>query len=69
MSLRPWVDAVDGSVPIDLSDGPDGTTVVDCTADVHIQGRSASVGVRIIEGTSRKLIGHTYDCMRSRMEA
>ncbi len=61
--------AVDGSARIDLSDGPDGATVMDWSADIHIHGRLASVGARLIEGTSRKLIAQTFDCMRARLEA
>jgi len=61
--------AVDGSARMDLSDGPDGTTVMDWTTDIHIHGKLASVGARLIEGTSRKLIGQTFDCMRARLEA
>jgi carbon monoxide dehydrogenase subunit G len=61
--------AVDGSARMDLSDGPDGTTIMDWTADVHIHGRLASVGARLIEGTAKKLIGQTFDCIRARVEA
>ena len=61
--------AVDGSARMDLSDRPDGTTVMDWTTDIHIHGKLASVGARLIEGTSRKLIGQTFDCMRARLEA
>ena len=61
--------AVDGSARMDLSDGPDGTTIMDWTADIHIHGKLASVGARLIEGTSRKLIGQTFDCMRAKLEA
>ena len=35
--------AVDGSARMDLSDGPDGTTVMDWTTDIHIHGKLASV--------------------------
>lgn len=61
--------AVDGSARMDLSDGPDGSTTMDWTTDVHIHGRLASVGARLIEGTARKLIGQTFDCIRARLEA
>ncbi|MBX3029509.1 MAG: carbon monoxide dehydrogenase subunit G [Chloroflexi bacterium] len=61
--------AVDGSARMDLADGPDGTTVMDWSADVTIHGRLASVGARLIEGTARKLIDQTFDCMRAKMEA
>lgn len=61
--------AVDGSARMDLSDGPDGATVLDWTAEIHIHGKLASVGARLIEGTSRKLIAQTFDCMRAKIEA
>jgi carbon monoxide dehydrogenase subunit G len=60
--------AVDGSARMDLRDGPDGTTVMDWSADVTIHGKLASVGARLIEGTAKKLIGQTFDCIRSKVE-
>ena len=51
-----------------LSDGPDGTTVMDWSADVNISGTLASVGARLIEGTANKMIGQTFDCMRTKLE-
>jgi carbon monoxide dehydrogenase subunit G len=38
-------------------------------AEVHISGSLASVGARLIEGTANKMIGQTFDCIRSRLEA
>ena len=61
--------AVDGTARMDLSDGPDGTTVMDWIADVHIHGKLASVGARLIEGTAKKMIEQTFDCMRAKLEA
>lgn len=61
--------AVDGSARMDLRDGPDGTTIMDWAADVTIHGKLASVGARLIEGTARKLIGQTFDCIRAKVEA
>lgn len=61
--------AVDGTARMDLSDGADGTTVMDWTADMTIHGKLASVGSRLIEGTAKKLIGQTFECMRSKLEA
>jgi carbon monoxide dehydrogenase subunit G len=61
--------AVDGTARMDLTDGPDGSTVMDWAADVAIHGKLASVGARLIEGTARKLIDQTFECMRARMEA
>ena len=61
--------AVDADALMTLSDGPDGTTVMDWRADVNIAGTLAGVGARLIEGTADKMIGQTFDCMRSKLEA
>jgi uncharacterized protein len=61
--------AVDADAQMALSDGPDGTTVMDWSADVNIAGTLASVGARLIDGTANKMIGQTFDCMRSTLEA
>jgi carbon monoxide dehydrogenase subunit G len=60
--------AVDASAEMTLSDGDDGATVMDWTADVTIAGSIASVGARLIEGTANKMIGQTFECIRSRLE-
>jgi carbon monoxide dehydrogenase subunit G len=52
-----------------LSDGPDGTTVMDWSADVNLSGTLASVGARLIDGTANKMIGQTFECMRTKLEA
>jgi carbon monoxide dehydrogenase subunit G len=36
---------------------------------VSISGTIASVGARLIEGTTNRLIGQTFDCVRARLEA
>jgi carbon monoxide dehydrogenase subunit G len=61
--------AVDATAEMRLSDGPDGDTVMDWSADVNIAGTLASVGARLIEGTANKMIGQTFDCMRAKLEA
>ena len=61
--------AVDATAEMLLSDGPDGTTVMDWSADVNISGTLASVGARMIEGTANKMIDQTFDCMRTTLEA
>ena len=61
--------AVDATAEMRLSDGPDGTTVMDWNADVNIAGTLASVGARLIEGTANKMIGQTFDCMKGKLEA
>ena len=60
--------AVDADASMTLSDGPDGTTVMDWLADVNISGTLASMGARLIEGTANKMIGQTFDCMRAALE-
>jgi carbon monoxide dehydrogenase subunit G len=52
-----------------LSDGPNGGTTMDWSADVAISGSLASLGARLIEGTAKKMIGQTFDCMKAKLEA
>jgi len=61
--------AVDATARMDLREGAPGVTVLDWTADVTITGAIAGVGARLIEGTSTKMIGQTFDCIRSKLEA
>jgi carbon monoxide dehydrogenase subunit G len=62
--------AVDATAEMRLADGPEpGTTVMDWSADVVIAGTLASVGARMIEGTANKMIGESFDCIRSKLEA
>jgi carbon monoxide dehydrogenase subunit G len=42
---------------------------MDWEADVAIAGTLASVGARMIEGTANKMIGQTFSCMKSTLEA
>ncbi len=52
-----------------LRDGPDKSTVMDWAAYVLIGGTLASVGTRLIEGTANKMIGQTFDCIRTKLES
>ena len=61
--------AVDATASMTLSDTPTGGTRMDWDADVTISGSLASLGGRLIEGTANKMIGHTFDCMKSKLEA
>jgi carbon monoxide dehydrogenase subunit G len=61
--------AVDATAEMRLSDGDGGRTRMDWSADVALAGSLASLGARLIEGTANKMIGQTFDCMRSRLEA
>ena len=60
--------AVDADAEMALSDGPDGGTTMDWKADVNISGTLASMGARLIEGTANKMIGQTFDCMKTKLE-
>lgn len=61
--------AVDATATMDLTaDGADATNMV-WGADVNISGTLASVGARLIEGTAQKMIGQTFSCIRSKLEA
>jgi carbon monoxide dehydrogenase subunit G len=62
--------AVDATATMALSGGqaPDEPTVMNWGADVLIGGTLASVGARLIEGTANKMIGQTFDCIRTKLE-
>ena len=61
--------AVDATATMSLSDGTDGGTTMDWSADVAISGSLASLGARLIEGTANKMIGQTFECMKAKLEA
>ena len=62
--------AVDATAEMRLGDrSAPGSTRMDWQADVIIAGTLASVGARLIEGTANKMIGQTFDCMRTKLEA
>jgi carbon monoxide dehydrogenase subunit G len=60
--------AVDAHAEMRLSDSSAGGTTMDWSADVNLSGTLASVGARMIEGTAQKMIGQTFDCMKSKLE-
>ena len=61
--------AVDATASMHLADGDNGGTRMEWAADVTISGTLASLGARLIEGTANKMIGQTFDCMKSKLEA
>jgi carbon monoxide dehydrogenase subunit G len=61
--------AVDATAQMTLSDGAAGGTTMDWSADVTISGSLASLGARLIEGTANKMIGQTFECMKSKLES
>jgi uncharacterized protein len=61
--------AVDATAAMRLTDAGDGGTTMDWDADVAIAGTLASLGARLIEGTANKMIGQTFDCMKTKLES
>ena len=61
--------AVDATAKMTLSDGENGGTRMEWSADVAIAGSLASLGARLIEGTANKMIGQTFDCMKAKLDA
>jgi carbon monoxide dehydrogenase subunit G len=53
---------------MNLSDGPDGSTVVHWTADVNVSGQLASLAARLMVPVSQKLAGQFYDEVKKRIE-
>jgi len=61
--------AVDATATMLLRDGDGGAATMDWSADVTISGTLASVGARLIDGTANKMIGQSFDCIRTKLEA
>jgi carbon monoxide dehydrogenase subunit G len=61
--------AVDAVGEMHLADGANGGTTMNWSANVNISGTLASVGARLIEGTAKKLIGQTFTCIKTKVEA
>ncbi len=60
---------VDMETVMDLSDTDAGGTSMKWTADAKIGGRIASVGQRLLNGQSEKIIKQLFDCLRTTLEA
>ena len=54
---------------MNLRDGPNGTTLVNWTADVTIGGQLASLASRLMVPVSEKLAGIFYDQVRKKIES
>lgn len=61
--------AVDATATMSLAGAPEGPTTMTWQADVNIAGTLASVGARLIEGTAHRMIGQTFDCIRTKLES
>lgn len=60
--------AVDATSQMKLSDGADGATVLDWSADVTIIGAIASLAARLMGTVTQKLTASFFDCVRKRIE-
>lgn len=60
--------AVDGTARMVLSDLAESGTKMEWAADATVSGKLAAVGSRLIEWTANKLIGQTFDCIKTRLE-
>lgn len=60
--------AADAVSELNLSDGPDGSTLVHWTADINVSGQLASLVSRLMVPVSQKLAGVFYDEVRKRIE-
>src|SRR3990172_1223160 len=60
--------AADAVSEMNLSDGPDKSTLVKWTADVNVSGQLASLVSRLMVPVSQKLAGVFYEEVRKRIE-
>ena len=57
--------AVDATARMSLESAGDDETIMTWEADVNVSGQLAAVGSRLIQWTANRLIGQTFDCVRS----
>lgn len=60
--------AADATSEMKLSDGPDGATIVNWTANINIAGQLASLASRLMMPVTQKLSNQFYDEVRRRIE-
>ncbi len=60
--------AADAVCEMTLSDGPDGSTVVNWAADINVSGQLTSLVSRLMVPVSQKLAGVFYDEVKKRIE-
>jgi hypothetical protein len=61
--------AVDALSEMKLSDGKDGATLMNWTADIVVLGMIASLASRLMGGITQKLTAAFFDCARKQIEA
>ena len=61
--------AVEGTAEMKLSDGENGITIMDWTADVNVMGTIASLASRMMNSMTQKLSGQFFDCVKKQIES
>ena len=59
---------VDGKSEMALSDGPNGSTVLNWSSDVTVIGTIASLAARLMGVVTQKLTDAFFECVRKRIE-
>jgi carbon monoxide dehydrogenase subunit G len=60
--------AVDMTSAMILSDGPDGSTNLNWTAEVVVLGTIASVAARLMQPVASLLVGALFKCIKAKIE-
>jgi carbon monoxide dehydrogenase subunit G len=61
--------AVDVIAKMNLSDGPDGTTDLNWSADITIVGTIASLASRLMAPVTKRMTGVFFDCVKAKIES
>jgi carbon monoxide dehydrogenase subunit G len=61
--------ATDVVATMELSDGDNGATVLDWTADINVMGTIASLASRMMSSVTQKLTQEFFTCMKSQIES
>ena len=63
------VGSVRGSASVDLLDAPNAETTMNYSSDVHVGGRIAAVGQRLIESASKMMMRQALDALSAELQA
>ncbi|NIM93467.1 MAG: carbon monoxide dehydrogenase [Anaerolineales bacterium] len=61
--------AGDATAEMVLTEGPEGTTIMDWTADVMVSGTIASLASRLMGGAAKRLTASFFDCVKDHVES
>ena len=60
--------AMDMTSAMNMSDGPDGSTVLNWTAEIVVLGTIASVAARLMHPVATLLVGTLFKCIKGKIE-